>query len=134
MPETTQRQFTHLHVHTEYSLLDGACRIPKLIEQVKAMGQTAVALTDHGVMYGAYPFYEAARNAGIRPILGCEVYVAKRTRHDREHLLDRKSYHLILLCENQKRLSESGEADFARQPGWLLSKAPCGLGIAVPVP
>ena len=62
MPETTQRQFTHLHVHTEYSLLDGACRIPKLIEQVKAMGQTAVALTDHGVMYGAYPFYEAARN------------------------------------------------------------------------
>ena len=102
MPQIPENAFVHLHVHSEYSLLDGACRIPKLIEQVKAMGQTAVALTDHGVMYGAYPFYEAARNAGIRPILGCEVYVAKRTRHDREHLLDRKSYHLILLCENQK--------------------------------
>ena len=102
MPQIPENAFVHLHVHSEYSLLDGACRIPKLIEQVKAMGQTAVALTDHGVMYGAYPFYEAAQNAGIRPILGCEVYVAKRTRHDREHLLDRKSYHLILLCENQK--------------------------------
>ena len=90
MPQIPENAFVHLHVHSEYSLLDGACRIPKLIEQVKAMGQTAVALTDHGVMYGAYPFYEAARNAGIRPILGCEVYVAKRTRHDREHLLDRK--------------------------------------------
>ena len=76
MPQIPENAFVHLHVHSEYSLLDGACRIPKLIEQVKAMGQTAVALTDHGVMYGAYPFYEAARNAGIRPILGCEVYVA----------------------------------------------------------
>ena len=69
MPQIPENAFVHLHVHSEYSLLDGACRIPKLIEQVKAMGQTTVALTDHGVMYGAYPFYEAARNAGIRPIL-----------------------------------------------------------------
>ena len=92
--------FVHLHVHSEYSLLDGACRITELVQQVKALGQTAVALTDHGVMYGAIPFYEAATAAGIRPILGCEVYVAQRTRHDREHSLDAKSYHLILLCEN----------------------------------
>ena len=92
--------FVHLHVHSEYSLLDGACRITELVQQVKALGQTAVALTDHGVMYGVIPFYEAATAAGIRPILGCEVYVAQRTRHDREHSLDAKSYHLILLCEN----------------------------------
>lgn len=101
MPQIPENAFVHLHVHSEYSLLDGACRIPKLIEHVKALGQTAVALTDHGVMYGVMPFYQAAKEAGIKPILGCEVYVARRTRHDREHSLDSKSYHLILLCENQ---------------------------------
>jgi len=68
--------FVHLHVHSEYSLLDGACRISNLMEQVKAVGQTAVALTDHGVMYGVMPFYQAAKAAGIHPIIGCEVYVA----------------------------------------------------------
>ena len=101
MPQIPENAFVHLHVHSEYSLLDGACRIPKLIKHVKALGQTAVALTDHGVMYGVMPFYQAAKEAGIKPILGCEVYVARRTRHDREHSLDSKSYHLILLCENQ---------------------------------
>ena len=85
MPQMPENAFVHLHVHSEYSLLDGACRIPELIEQVRAMGQTAVALTDHGVMYGVMPFYQAAKKAGIQPILGCEVYVARRTRHDREH-------------------------------------------------
>ena len=64
--------FVHLHVHTEYSLLDGACRIPKLIERVKALGQNAVAITDHGVMYGVIDFYRAAKAAGIKPIIGCE--------------------------------------------------------------
>ena len=102
MPQMPENAFVHLHVHSEYSLLDGACRIPELIEQVRAMGQTAVALTDHGVMYGVMPFYQAAKKAGIQPILGCEVYVARRTRHDREHRLDSRSHHLILLCENQK--------------------------------
>lgn len=94
--------FVHLHVHSEYSLLDGACRIQQLVDYVKSIGQTAVALTDHGVMYGAIPFYRAAKAAGLHPIIGCEVYVAQRTRHDREHQLDGKSYHLILLCKNQQ--------------------------------
>ncbi len=93
--------FVHLHVHSEYSLLDGACRISKMMEHVRALGQTAVALTDHGVMYGVFPFYQAAKAAGIHPIIGCEVYVAQRTRHDKEHGLDSKSFHLVLLCENQ---------------------------------
>ena len=69
MPQMPENAFVHLHVHSEYSLLDGACRIPELIEQVRAMGQTAVALTDHGVMYGVMPFYQAAKKAGIQPIL-----------------------------------------------------------------
>ena len=68
--------FVHLHVHTEFSLLDGACRIPKLVERVKELGQDAVAITDHGVMYGVIDFYRACKAAGIKPIIGCEVYVA----------------------------------------------------------
>lgn len=100
MPHIPNDTFVHLHVHSEYSLLDGACRIPQLIDRVRSLGQTAVALTDHGVMYGVMPFYQAAQKAGIHPIIGCEVYVAQRTRYDREHCLDGKSYHLVLLCEN----------------------------------
>ena len=94
--------FVNLHVHTEYSLLDGACRIKKLIARVKELGQTAVAITDHGNMYGAVEFWNAARAEGIKPIIGCEVYVARRTRHDREPRLDSSPYHLILLCENNE--------------------------------
>lgn len=94
--------FVHLHVHTEYSLLDGACRIDRLMEQVRANGQTAVAMTDHGVMYGAVQFYQAAKAAGIHPVIGCEVYIAPRTRFDKEASRDRSPYHLILLCENNK--------------------------------
>ena len=93
--------FVHLHVHSEYSLLDGACRIPDLIRRVGELGQTAVALTDHGVMYGAVDFYKAAKAAGIKPIIGCEVYVAPRTRFDRVHELDDRPYHLVLLCRNE---------------------------------
>ena len=88
--------FVHLHVHSEYSLLDGACRIKPLIAAVKDMGQTAVALTDHGVMYGAVDFYKEARRQGIKPILGCEVYVARRSRFDKVHGPDSESFHLVL--------------------------------------
>ncbi|MBR3680020.1 MAG: DNA polymerase III subunit alpha [Oscillospiraceae bacterium] len=94
--------FVHLHVHTEYSLLDGACRIDRLIAQVQKLGQKAVAITDHGVMYGVIPFYQAAKAAGIHPIIGCEIYVAPRTRFDKETPADRRPYHLTLLCENMK--------------------------------
>ncbi len=93
--------FVHLHVHTEYSLLDGACRIGSIMERVKALGQEAIAITDHGVMYGVIDFYKAAKAAGIRPIIGCEVYVAPRTMHDRVHGIDHESRHLVLLCENR---------------------------------
>ena len=94
--------FVHLHVHTEYSLLDGACRIERLLDTAQKMGHTAVAITDHGVMYGAVDFYRAAKKRGIRPIIGCEVYVASRTRFDRVHGLDSEHRHLVLLCENNK--------------------------------
>lgn len=75
--------FVHLHVHSEYSLLDGACRIKELVSAVKNMGQTAVAITDHGVMYGVIDFYKEAKKQGIKPIIGCEVYVSPRRRCDR---------------------------------------------------
>lgn len=91
--------FAHLHLHTEYSLLDGACRIKKLIPRVKELGQTAVAITDHGAMYGVIDFYREANKYGIKPVIGCEVYVANRSRFSKEHLMD-WSYHLVLLCEN----------------------------------
>ncbi|MBE6757718.1 MAG: DNA polymerase III subunit alpha [Ruminococcaceae bacterium] len=93
--------FVHLHIHSEYSLLDGACRIEGLLARVKALGQTAVAVTDHGVMYGIAEFYEAAKREGVQPILGCEVYVAPRRRTDKEHGVDSESGHLVLLCENE---------------------------------
>ena len=93
--------FVHLHVHTEFSLLDGACRIGRLMERVKELGQDTVAITDHGVMYGVVDFYKAAKKAGVKPIIGCEVYVAPRSRHDRVHGVDSEAYHLILLCMNE---------------------------------
>ena len=89
--------FAHLHVHTEYSLLDGACRINKLMQRVKNLGQNAVAITDHGVMYGVIDFYRAAKAAGIKPIIGCEVYVAPRSMTDRVHGVDNEAQHLVLL-------------------------------------
>ena len=94
--------FVHLHVHTEYSLLDGACRIDGLMERVKELGQSAVAITDHGVMYGCIDFYKAAKAAGIKPIIGCEVYVSRRRMEDRVHGIDNDPYHMVLLCENRK--------------------------------
>ena len=93
--------FTHLHVHTEYSLLDGACRIRDMMSRVKELGQDSIAITDHGVMYGVIDFYRAAKDAGIKPIIGCEVYVAPRGRLDRVHGVDNEAYHLVLLAENE---------------------------------
>ena len=92
--------FAHLHVHSEYSLLDGACRIDGLIDRVAALGQTAVAITDHGAMYGVIDFYRAAKKKGIHPVIGCEVYVAPRSRHDRAYTGGEWPRHLVLLCEN----------------------------------
>ncbi len=93
--------FVHLHVHTEYSLLDGACRIGSMMERVKELGQSAIANTDHGVMYGCIDFYKAAKAAGIKPIIGCEVYVARRGMADRVHGIDNDPYHLVLLCKDR---------------------------------
>lgn len=92
--------FVHLHLHSEYSLLDGACRIREIPLRAKACGHSAVALTDHGVLYGAVAFYDACRAAGVKPIIGCEVYVAPRTRFDKT-TSDAHPYHLVLLCENE---------------------------------
>ena len=94
--------FAHLHLHTEYSLLDGACRTQQLMDRVEELGQKAVAITDHGAMYGVIDFYKAAKKRGIHPIIGCEVYVAPRSRFDKVHGLDSENRHLVLLCENQQ--------------------------------
>jgi len=115
--------FVHLHVHTEYSLLDGACRIGDVVKRAAALGMPALALTDHGAMYGAIDFYKACRDAGIKPIIGCEVYVARRTRRDREGAKDAKPYHLVLLAENDlgyrnliKVVSEAHLEGFYQKP------------------
>ena len=96
--------FVHLHVHTEYSLLDGFCRIDGLAKRVRELGQTAVAITDHGVMYGAVDFYRACKKEGVKPIIGCEVYVAPagRTRFQKVHEFDAESRHLVLLCRDEE--------------------------------
>lgn len=93
--------FVHLHVHTEYSLLDGACRIGKLCSAAKERGQRALAITDHGVMYGVIDFWRECKKQGIKPIIGCEVYVAPRTRFDKVNEFDREYFHMVLLCKNE---------------------------------
>ncbi len=93
--------FVHLHVHSEYSLLDGACRIKNLISKVKELGQKAVAITDHGVMYGVIDFYKEAKSKGIKPIIGCEAYIAPRSRFDKVYEIDNANYHFVLLCKNK---------------------------------
>lgn len=92
--------FTHLHLHTEYSLLDATIRIPALIEKLKATGMNACAITDHGNMYGAFKFQNAMKEAGLKPIIGCEIYVAPRKMSDKEFGIDNNYYHLILLAKN----------------------------------
>ncbi len=94
------KDFVHLHLHTEYSLLDGACRIDRLMKHIKDLGQSAVAITDHGTMYGCVDFYKKAKKEGVKPIIGCEVYVATRGRKDKVHKVD-GYYHLVLLVKNE---------------------------------
>lgn len=94
-------EFVHLHLHSEYSLLDGACRVKEIASQAKKLGQSAVAITDHGVMYGVIDFYQACLKTGVKPIIGCEVYVAPRGRRDKVHPIDRSPHHLVLLCKNE---------------------------------
>lgn len=95
------KPFVHLHLHTEYSLLDGFARIDRLFEKVKQLGMDAVAITDHGVMFGVVDFYKEAKKSGVKPIIGCEVYVAPRSRHDKEANLDKNPGHLVLLVKNE---------------------------------
>lgn len=98
MPENMG--FVHLHVHTQYSLLDGACKLDDLIQKAKDLKMDSIAITDHGVMYGAVEFYKKAKQKGIKPIIGCEVYVAQRSLQDKDSKLDSSSYHLVLLAKN----------------------------------
>ncbi|MBQ7739921.1 MAG: DNA polymerase III subunit alpha [Eubacterium sp.] len=93
--------FTHLHLHTQFSLLDGACRLGGLVSRAKELGMTSLAITDHGNMYGAVDFYRECKKQGIKPIIGCEVYVAPRTRFDKDKALDKQYSHLILLVKNE---------------------------------
>ncbi|RLD78885.1 MAG: DNA polymerase III subunit alpha, partial [Bacteroidetes bacterium] len=94
-------KFTHLHVHTQYSILDGASSIPGLIEKVKADGMKALAITEHGNMFGVKQFHDKATKAGIKPIIGCEAYVAINSRFDRDKIIDKKRNHLIILAKNK---------------------------------
>ena len=94
--------FVHLHVHTEYSLLDGSSKIKEIVKQAKELGMNSLAITDHGVMYGVIDFYKACSDAGIKPILGCEVYVASGSRFQKEDRNDARYDHLVLLAENEK--------------------------------
>ncbi|MCP5100767.1 MAG: PHP domain-containing protein, partial [Chloroflexi bacterium] len=95
------KEFVHLHVHTEFSLLDGLSRINDLVERAVELNQPAIALTDHGVMYGTIPFYRACKSAGIKPIIGIETYMAMRTLHDKDPQLDKRRNHMLLLAQNQ---------------------------------
>ena len=92
--------FVHLHVHSEFSLLDGANKVKELPARAKELGMDAIAITDHGVMFGVVDFYKECKKVGIKPIIGCEVYVAPRTRFDKESNIDNKYSHLILLAKN----------------------------------
>ena len=96
------KEFVHLHLHSEYSLLDGACRIQQVVKKAKELGMKSLAITDHGVMYGVIDFYKACKKEGIRPILGCEVYTAARTLTDKDPRLDADQGHLILLARNNQ--------------------------------
>jgi DNA polymerase-3 subunit alpha len=93
--------FVHLHVHSQYSLLDGFSNIKKLINRTKELGMPAVALTDHGTMYGVIEFFNAAKSAGVKPIIGLEAYMAQRSMQDHDAKLDKQSHHLLLLAKNQ---------------------------------
>ena len=95
-------EFVHLHVHTEYSLLDGLCKIPKLLTRAREYGMKSIAITDHGVMYGAIQFYTTAKEFGIKPIIGVEAYMAAESRHTKQSRMGGDQFHLILLAKNDK--------------------------------
>jgi DNA polymerase III alpha subunit len=111
--------FAHLHVHTEYSLLDGFSNIKKLVKRVKELGMPAVAITDHGTMFGVIDFYNAAKKEGIKPIIGVEAYMAARGMTDRDSKLDRSSFHLLLLAENESATKTCSR--FPPQHSWMAS-------------
>src|ERR1035438_5047133 len=92
--------FVHLHNHSEFSLLDGLSKVKNMVKYANDLGMSAISITDHGNMYGAIKFYQACREIGIKPIIGCEIYVAKRSLHDKEAGIDKDFNHLILLAEN----------------------------------
>ena len=94
-------EFTHLHLHTDYSLLDGACDVDKLVQRVDSIGQKSVAMTDHGNIYGAVHFFDAAKKKGIKPILGCELYVCQKDDHRADPSGD-KYNHLLVLADSQE--------------------------------
>ena len=94
--------FVHLHTHSHYSLLDGLAKIPELVRRAKELGMPALALTDHGNLYGAIEFYKACKKANIKPIIGVEAYIAARSLYEKSHGIDDKRYHLILLAKNSK--------------------------------
>ena len=123
--------FAHLHLHTEYSLLDGACRLGPLVDRAKELGMESLAITDHGVMYGVVDFYEACNKAGIHPVIGCEVYVAPGSRFDRTA---GGRAHLILLCETQHGLPEPHQALLRGLHRRLLLQAAHRHGAAAPAP
>ena len=119
--------FTHLHVHTEYSLLDGMCSISKLVARAKELGMDSLAITDHGVMYGVIEFYQAAKEAGIKPIIGCEIYIAPGSRFSK-NTGNRNNYHLILLAKDQtgyqnliQLTTKPTWKAFTINPGWIRS-------------
>ena len=93
-------KFTHLHTHSHYSLLDGLSKIDELVARTKELGMDSLAITDHGVMYGAIEFYKKAKKSGIKPIIGCEMYIAENSMRDKRAGIDDKRYHLIVLAEN----------------------------------
>ena len=94
-------EFAHLHVHTEYSLLDGSSKISEIVKQAKKLGMKSLAITDHGAMYGVVDFYKECVEQGIHPVIGCEVYVADKSRFQKDGRADAEYYHLVLLAENQ---------------------------------
>ena len=120
--------FTHLHVHTEYSLLDGSSKIRELVARAKELGMDSLAITDHGVMFGVIDFYRAAKEVGIRPIIGCEVYVTSGSRFEKEgNNSEDRYYHLVLLAENNtgyanlmKIVPKAIPRGFTISRGWIM--------------
>ena len=114
------KDFVHLHVHTEYSLLDGSGKISKLIKRTKELGMKAIAITDHGTMYGAVDFYKEAIENGIKPIIGCEIYVAGKSMYIKEPQKDNDTYHLVLLVKNKVGYENLMKIVSAASIRWVL--------------